>query len=836
MSGAALTLRLARRELRGGWRGFGVFIACLALGVAAIAAVGVVNAGIIEALRQDARVLLGGDVSLEGSIPPIEEELVAEITPAGGAYARTLRTNTSLIGPDGQRMVARLKAVSDTYPLYGTVELAPAMPLDEALSDNGIVMERGGISRMGLELGDMIRVGNGEFTLRAALVSEPDQLGGGFAFGPRAIVDYRDLAETGLIQIGSLARTSDRIRLPADMDTATFLRDVQANYADSPFRARGVEDIQPSVTRFTDRLASYLTLAGMATLLVGGLGVALATQNYLAAKTRHIAMLKCLGGENSLIYRVYLLQILILAGVGVVIGVILGQILPYFTRYIPTGALPVRVELGFYPLPLLLAALCGLLTAMAFALWPLATAKRITPAGLFRQLIAGERRLPDRMTLGLMFLTFAVLAVVAIISVAKPVLGAAFVGVALVAGLALALLANTILRGLSALGRRFSGLTRLAASNLKRPGSGAVSVIVALGAGLTVLMVVALLQYNLAREINQQLPNRAPAFFFIDIQPSQLERFRAIIAETPDGEVLDEAPMLRGRVARIDGQPVDEVEIGDGEEWTVRQDRGITWRATPPPDARIIAGEWWPEDYAGPLLVSVDEEVAVAYGVGIGDTLTFNVLGRNLTAEIANLRYLEWEDGGIEFLFMFSPSGISDAPHQVIATADVPEEQEPALLRRMTEELPNVTPISIRQVAANLGEALGKIAVAIQLVGAVTLVAGVFVLAGAVAAARRRHLYESVVLKVLGAQRADLLRVFLLEYTGLGLAAVAIGALVGTAGAYIVVTQVMELTWQFSWIALLIVGSLSLALTLSAGFLGTWRMLGRTAASVLREA
>ena len=356
--------------------------------------------------------------------------------------------------------------------------------------------------------------------------------------------------------------------------------------------------------------------------------------------------------------------------------------------------------------------------------------------------------------------------------------------------------------------------------------------IIALGAGLTVLTMVAMLERNLAAEIGLRLPERTPAVFFIDIQRDQVARFEQAVSAVAEAEILQIEPVIRGRVVRIKGVPVDRTGI---QHWTLRRDRGLSYAAAQPEHAELVAGAWWPADYAGPPLVSVEDEVAEAYGVGIGDRLSFNVLGRVIEAEIASLRpEIDWSQGRLDFVFLFSPGVLEAAPHTFAAAVEVPKEREAALLDQVAAELPNVTPITIREVVERVGEVLGKVRIAIAVVGSVTLLSGILVLAGAVAAARRRHLYESVVLKVLGARRSDLLRIFLIEYLGLGATAAIAGGILGTLGAAVIVVGVMHLEWTFAPAVVLVVLVMALAITLAAGFLGTWRLLGRSTAAVLR--
>ena len=833
MSTNVLAWRIARRELRGGLRGFAVFLACLTLGVAAIAAVGVINAGVLEGLKRDASALLGGDVRIDVSNLPLEEEELVRLTPLGAERSDVVRTNAMAYGADDRRVVVALKAVDDAYPLYGSVLLDPPQDIGAALADGGTVVERGLLPRLGVEVGDTLRIGEAEFELRGVIDREPDRIGGYVSIGPRAMIHADELARTATILPGSLVRYSHGFALPAEADPIAALTRLRVENPDVQWRARGTRDVQPQVTRFTDRLASYLTLAGLTSLLIGGVGVALAISNYLAGKTATIATLKCLGAPSNLVFRIYLLQVLALAGTGIALGLIIGQGAPWLLRSLASTVLPIQVASGFYVGPLLIAAGCGLLTALTFVILPLARARAVSPAGMFRSLIAPQRRLPPTAALILLGLSIAGLAVLALVGVADRRLGVIFVAVALISAGVLAGLATLLLYGVRLIGQRGGARLRIALANLHRPGAGATGVIVSLGAGLAVLTMVALIERNLSAEVGLRLPDRAPSVFFIDLQRDQQERFEELVGEIEGGKVLQAAPVMRGRVVRIAGVPAHESGV---KHWTLRRDRGLSYAGPMPEGSEIVAGEWWPDDYDGPPLVSVEDDVADAYGVGVGDTLGFNVLGRIVEAEIANLRAeIDWGQARLDFVFLLSPGVLEAAPHTFAAAVEVPPDAEPMLLDRMAEELPNVTPISVRELVARVDEVMNRIKLAVAAVASVTLLSGVLVLAGAVAAARRRHLYESVVLKVLGARRIDVFRIFLIEYLGLGTTAALAGGILGSVGAAAVVVFAMKLPWVFSLAAVLAVLLVSLLITLIAGFVGTWRLLGRPAAPVLRS-
>jgi putative ABC transport system permease protein len=376
---------------------------------------------------------------------------------------------------------------------------------------------------------------------------------------------------------------------------------------------------------------------------------------------------------------------------------------------------------------------------------------------------------------------------------------------------------------------------RIAIANLHRPGAVTASVVLSLGIGLTVLIAIALVEGNLQREVQEALPQAAPSYFFIDIQPDQVAEFDRLVRASPGVSQVERVPSLRGRITKLNGVPVEQAVVDPDAQFVARGDRGLTYAATLPHGSRIVAGAWWPQDYRGPTLVSMDAGIARGLGLRLGDTITVDVLGHEVTAAIANLREIDWTSLGINFFLVFSPGILDGAPQMHIATARTPPGDEAALERAVTDRFPNVSAIPVKDALKALGDIVAAIAIGMRVIAAITLVAGTLVLAGAVAAGHRRRIYEAVVLKVLGATRRDVTRAFLIEYGLLGLATAAIAALLGTLAAYLVLTRVMHQDWTFLPVAVLVTALLATLLTLTAGYVGTWRALAAKAAPYLRN-
>ena len=836
-------LRLARRELRGGFRGFGVFLACLVLGVGAVAAIGSLAAAVEAGIRGNAESLLGGDVSIRLAYrpaSPAERQFLA----AGGTLSEIAKLRAMARSRDGARhSLIELQAVDDAYPLYGSVSLSPAQPLAAALRPEGGVFgaaaEAAVASRLGLALGDQFRIGETVLRLAAIIDNLPDAAFGGLAFGPRVVIPQAALAATGVIQPGALVNYDYRLRLPPGGDATAWIGTARAAFPEAGWQLRRATDAAPSLQRLIDRVGLFLQLAAVTALLVGGVGIGNAVAGYVASRTAAIATMKCLGATTRLVFAAYLTQILALALVGIAAGLVLGGIVPVLLAPAINRLLPVALHPGVYAAPLAVAALAGLLATLAFASWPLAAIGRVAPGALFRDRVAPARGSIGR--LGLAPRAALASGAAALALAALVVLGAAdrkvalwYVGGALAAFLLLRLAGQLMIAAARRLPHTRWPLLRLALANLHRPGAPTARIVLSLGIGLIVMIAVALVEGNLAVEIEGRLAEHAPADFFIDIQPGQLAGFEEIVRATA-GASFAEVPMLRGRITRLNEIPVERARVMPEAQWALRGDRGLTYAASPPAGSRLVAGEWWAANYRGPPLVSFDAGLARGMGLKVGDMLTVNLLGRDITARIASLRQIDWARLGINFAIVFAPGTLEAAPQTHLAAVYVAPGEEEELVRRVTERFANVSAIPVREALAAVARVVATIGGAIRVVALATLMAGILVLSGAVAAGHRRRVYDAVVLKVLGATRGAILASLLIEHGLLGLLTGLIAVGLGTLAAWGLVTGPMHSDWSFIAGPPLATAALAVLLTLVIGFAGAWRALGAKPAPWLRN-
>lgn len=840
---AVLALRLARRELRRGLSGFRIFLACLILGVASIAGVGSLSEALLNGLSLQGRELLGGDVELRLTQREATQQERAWLEQHGRVSAtQELRAMALVQGKDGRALV-ELKAVdAPRYPLYGDADVRPRQPLYEAFANRqglfGAVVDQSLLNRLGIAEGAVIKIGTALFDIRGTIRNEPDRVAGGFTLGPRVLISDFALRATGLIQPGSLISFNYRVALPPGKDTRkdvqAWLKAVDAAFPDAGWQPRDRWNAAPGVRRFIEQVGAFLTLIGLTALVVGGVGVANAVRTYLDRRRDDIATLKCLGASGRFIFVMFLAEIMALACVGVGIGLALGVFLPFLVGWILGDLIPFEADFDFYWRPVASAAMFGLLTTFAFATWPLARAREISPAGMFRMLVAPQRRWPRWTYVALTVLSFAALAFLGIWLTPNLRLAGGFaIGAALTFAL-LNLTSVVIMRVAKRIPRPHNTMTRLALSNIYRPGAPTPAVIMSLGLGLTLLAAIALIDNNLRYRMGNEIPKESPAFFFVDIQSTQRDGFVNLLRGMKGVSDIEIVPMLRGRIVNLNGVPADRARVARDVRWALSGDRGITYGNPPGARDTVISGNWWPANYRGKPLVSFSQTLAEGMGLKIGDTITVNVLGREFLLKIANLRRVDFSNARMNFIMVVSPGVLEGAPHAFLSTARVTPEEEDAVEKAVVTKFPNVSSIRVREALTTANRLLDQLAAGVRSASLVTLITGLLVLAGALAAGHRFRLYDAVVLKVLGATRRQILTTYLLEFSALGAGAGFIAAIAGSFAAWAVAVYVLEIKFvlDIPTLLLVVLGGAFAAMLL--GIASTWGALRASAASTLR--
>lgn len=844
-----LPLRFALRELRGGVKGFRIFLACIAIGVAAIAGATSLNQSVEAGIEGDAQPLLGGDIQARLASRPVNAEEYDALDRTGDVSAlvqmRSMARVEDSAGEVTGRSLVELKAVDRAYPLYGSIDLQPAIPLAEALAEKdghwGAAVDAGVLTRLHIQVGDLLKVGEAAIQVRAVITREPDKAITFATAGPRLMISTDALPATELVQTGSLGEYTYNVRLTGPETGDQARTRLLAEFPRSGWRIRGLNQAAQGLDGFLDNVTLFLTLIGLTALLTGGIGVANAVRAHLASRMNTIATLKCMGAPADTVFAIYLIQLGILATAGIVMGLVLGAGVPLAAAQGLAGMLPVEIKFGLYPAALGQAAAFGVLTSALFGLWPLARARDIPPVALFRNIFAAGSAWPRRKYVVMVAVVAVALAVFTVATADREIFALYFV-LGATAALALFRLAAMLVMRLAA--RMSTGAhgpaagrpsLRLALANLYRPGAPTTTVVLSLGLGLSVLVAIALLETNLRNQIDNGLPADAPSMFLVDIQPQQVGDFKKLVEPLPGVNKVIAAAMIRGRISKIKGVPAEDAPVEPNSRWAIRGERGLSYSATVPENAKITAGEWWAPDHTGDNLVSIDENVARDLHLALGDEITVDILGREITAKMASTRDIRWQSAAMNFALIFSPNALEGAPGYYIATVKTDAGAEDKVEDTVIKSMPNVTVIQVREALEMLRKVLGTLGVAVRLTAAVALVAGALVLAGAIAAGHARRIYESVVLKVLGATRRDVLKAFVFEYLLLGAATGAIAAVVGSLAAWAVVTQVMRIGWAINYPLIAGVILSCIVVTLLAGFTGTWRAMGTKAAPHLRN-
>ena len=831
--------RIARRELRGGFGGFRVFLACLALGVGSIAAVGSIASSVTTGLEKDGAAMLGGDAALRVAHRDISRDERAWLERRADVSRIVYLRSMARAGT--RRSLIEMKMVDGAYPLYGALETRPALDADGPFAKRdgawGAVVDPALLRRLGIEIGDTLEVGGAVYRIAAEIDREPDRVSGArpLQLGPRFIASSESLDETALIRPGSQVWYFYRVRLEDPGGLDAWKEDLERVFPDGQWIVRDRTNASPTIKRFIDRTTLFMTLVGLTALLVGGVGVGNAVRDFLAGKMQTIATLKCVGAASRTIFAAYLVQVLAMAALGVALGLLAGGSAPVLLADLLRDALPVAARVDVYGRPLALAAAFGFLASLAFAVWPIARACELPAAALFRDVVASVRARPPWHYVAATAALLTALAALAVWTAENRVIALWFVAGA-AAAMALFGFAGALVKRAAGLAARTGGVgLRLSLANLHRPGAPTGSVVLSLGLGLTVLVAVTLVETNLGNQITRSLPARAPGYFFVDIQTDQLPEFESVVRSNEGFRAVRSTPMLRGRVTRINGATARPENVPPDARWVLRGDRGVTWARELPEDEIVVAGDWWPADYDGTPLLSMAVGTATELGLGVGDTVTINILGRNVTGRIANLRNVRWDTLRMNFIFIFSPGLLESAPQTHLATVHADPALETGIERAVAAAFPGITAIRVRDVLDTVASFLERLGIAIRLTAGVAITAGALVLAGAVAAGHRRRVYDSVVLKVLGATRKRIVGSLLLEYGLLGLLTAIVAAVVGTAAAWAVVTEVMGFSFVFDPGAVAATMGISVCIALLLGFFGIWRALGHRAAPLLRN-
>ncbi len=826
--------RIARRDLNGRFKGLRLLLVCLFLGTGALAAIGTLTAAIEGELANRGQVLLGGDLEVEVWQRDLSDQERGVLSEYGRISGGTRLQAMASTGENAAPI--ELKAVDKAWPLYGTLALKDGRNAGAPAAGDAWLAQ-GAVDRLGIAVGDRFTIGG--IPLRAAgiIEDEPDRLSEGFQLGPTVIVPSNFPSEAGLLAPGAMYQSKYRIAFDSSREPEAVQSVLEDQFPNAGFEYRTRDNASPGADRFVSRMGEFLTLVGLAALVIAGIGIGGGVSSYLEARRTSIATLKVLGASSRDIVRIYALQIGAAALLGSALGLVTGVLVTPLLASALDGLLPVDRTFVVEPVALLIAASYGMLVALVFAATPLLRARQFPAMALMRARIVPLAR--DGRALAWVLGGMAGIVALALITARQPMLSGGFLaGAAVVLGL-LALLGMGIRKLAAVIPRPADPLWRNALANLHRPGAATGALVTALGFGLAAFVLLAAIQSSIDGNIERRVPAEAPDYFVLDIPRDKVADFRSLVAAEQPAAQLRTVPALRGAILAYGPKDAmirvaDLEEIPDGA-WPLRGERGLTYSDELPAGNSLTQGDWWEPSHGGEPLVSVDEEFARAIDLKIGDYLTIGLLGVERSAKVASFRRIDWESMGFNYVLVFSPNAIRDAPHNLAATIDLPDGAPTGpLLRQLVRNFPSSSVIEIGQVLAEARVILGQVGVATFAAASVAVLAGLAVLIGAIAAARAVRTYDTVVFRVLGASRKQVLIMQLAEYGALAaiLAVVALG--LGTGLAWLVVVQLFEFDWLPDWGEILGVLGLGLLFVLGFALAGSLPLLRAKPAQALR--
>ncbi len=844
-----LALRFAIRDLIGDRRGFGVFIACIVIGVAAISGVNGLSRALSQGLAREGRVILGGDVSFNLAHRELEQKERVWLEQRGRvdeiALMRAMTQQETAKAENSNPALIELKAVDPgVYPSFGTLDTEPPQSAAQALAERngvfGLIADPMLLARLDVKTGDRLVLGAARFEIRAVLRAEPDKLAGGVGFGSRVLISFDALKATRLVQPGVIVRYIARLSLPdgpSDDDVAHFADAANAAFPQAGWDIRKRDAVSPQFTRNLERFSQLLTLVALTALVAGGAGVANAVQGLIERKRMAFAILKALGAPASRVFAIALTQVLLMATLAIGAGLLIGAAIPFIGGEALRRAieLPVIVQADFSGLAI--GALYGLLVTLVFSLGPLGRAHEIPVAALLRGDTESSRESPLRYRLAAAVAMLALVATV-LLSASDKKLAGVFIASVLLAFLLLRGVAALVMRAARALPRARDARLRLAQSNIGRPGSLAPALVLSIGVTVTLLVALALVEGAIHAELARSGTGEIPRFYFIDVPRDETANFDNFLKEQAPGAHIEHVPMMRGRIVAVKGARAETLHVGDDAAWALDGDRGITFSATPPEGAKIVEGAWWDANAKGPL-VSMESKVANGLGLALGDEITVNVLGREITARIASMRRVDWRSYGINFVMVFSPDSFKGAPYSEMFTIayDAPDAEvmDGRLARETSRRFPMAAAIRVKDALEAVDKIAGQLALAARSAAGIAIVTALLALGSAIATGQRARQHDAVVLKTLGATRPWLIAAYVMEFAALATVACLFALLAGGAAAFGIVEGMMKMSFVFLPGTVLATALAALIVTVLLGVAGTWRVLAKKPGPELRN-
>jgi putative ABC transport system permease protein len=723
------------------------------------------------------------------------------------------------------------------YPFYGRLDLAPATT---HLDENSVAVSDDLLLRLNTKLGDSIGIGTRRFRIAARIAREPDRMTTGFTLGPRVLFSREGLSSAGIIVPGSRITERVLLKLPPENDV-NATRDALAQVFGRRARITDFTETNPQLTRALDRSTRFLALVSLIALIVAGLGVGAAMQSHLRHKMESIAFMKCIGGRAGQIACIYVAQTLMIGLAGGLAGAVMGAFAQAVFAKLVANYFDIAVILIWPWFAMLQGITAGIGTAILFTLPPLLSIAEIKPAFILRRDVAGETRPPrDRRSIAVAAVILAGLWGIAVWIGTSVTYASVFAGV-LIGSLVVLALAGALLLSLVRRLSNYSVIRRSAAlrhgiANLYRPGAHAVAILASIGIGVMFTVTIYFLQYSLLEEVRLTAPPDTPNLFLINITEPERVGVTELLAKEPG--ILERQPLspsVAAQIATIDGVPMERVPLEEGARRFLNTQFVLTWARDIPRATEILEGAWWPPNPSEPL-VSVQEFAAQALGLKVGSVIEWTAaLGGRIRARVANIRRTDAIRVGANNQFVLSPGTLDTFSAVYYGALRVKPERIAAIQARVFEQFPTVTVINASDILEIIQGVMDRISLAVRFVSGFAIFGGLVVLASSIAGTRYRRMREVAILKTVGATRGTLIRMFCAEFAVIGSAAGVVGGVLAAIASGILIGQLLDTSYKFSWMPVFAAALITLVLTVLTGWLASYGVLDRKPLDILRQ-
>lgn len=836
-------LKMAWRDTRASRRRLVLFSLAIVLGVAALVAVGSLRDNLRVAIEEQTKSLLGSDLTVN-SRAQLPDDARKYFEALGEERAREVSFNSMLILPKsgGPTRLVQVRAIEGGFPFYGDFNTTPKDARAALAGGMNALLEESLMVQFDLHPGDKVRLGQAEYTVAGSLRSVPGEAAAITALAPRVFVPLSTVGGTGLLQQGSLSRYRYYFKFPARFDVEAEVRSLRERFRDLRLGFDTVEERKRELGQSIRNVNAFLSLVGFASLFLGAIGVASAIHAHVRQKIPTVAILRCLGATAWQGFAIYLVQGLGLGLLGAALGAALGLAVQLALPILLRDLLPFAFELSISWPALGRGLGAGTLVSVLFALLPLLEVRRVSPLLTLRSAFADNGRGRDWLQVLLLGVIVAVVFALAVAQTGRLRWGVGF-GVAL-------LVSFSVLAGLaqavSWAARRFTPRRlpfawRQGVANLHRPNNRTLLLLVSLGLGTFLMMTLFLSRETLLGQLRVVGGGDRPNLMLFDIQDDQVESIQKLLRDQ-GAPARQSAAIVTMRITSIKGRDVADLlkdKASRVPAWTLRREYRSTFREKLSDTEKVVGGTFTSRVEPGTEVapISVESSLARDLGVGLGDEMVFDVQGVPLKTKVGSLREVDWRRMQPNFFVVFPAGVLEGAPKfHVMALRVADAAQSARVQQAVVREHPNVSAIDLAVIMQTIDGVYSKATFVVEFLALFTVVTGGIVLAGAVLIGRAQRVRESVLLRTLGATKAQVNRILFAEYFALGTLGAAVGALLAISANWALAYYVFEVKWSAPspWVLLGGWAAVS-ALTVTTGLLSSRGVCDHPPLAVLRE-